>query len=60
VYGHVGAELITLCAMLRIPVSMHNVAEERVYRPHSWAGFGTRDGEAADYAACRHYGPLYR
>jgi len=60
VYGHVGAQLITLCAMLRIPVAMHNVEEERIYRPHSWAGFGTKDLEAADYAACRHYGPLYR
>ena len=60
VYGHAGADLITLAAMLRIPVAMHNVEEERIYRPHSWAGFGTRNLEAADYAACRHYGPLYR
>lgn len=59
VYGHVGAELITLCAMLRIPVNMHNVPQEQVYRPHSWAAFGTKDAEAADYAACKHYGPLY-
>jgi len=59
VYGHVGAELLTLCAMLRIPVSMHNVPAERVYRPHSWAAFGTQDEQAADFAACRHYGPLY-
>ena len=59
VYGHVGAELITLCAMLRIPVNMHNVPAEKVYRPHSWAAFGTEDTQAADYAACKHYGPLY-
>jgi L-fucose/D-arabinose isomerase len=59
VYGHVGAELITLCAMLRIPVNMHNVPAEKVYRPHSWAAFGAVDTQAADYAACRHYGPLY-
>ncbi len=59
VYGHVGAELITLCAMLRIPVNMHNVPAEKVYRPHSWAAFGAADTQAADYAACRHYGPLY-
>ena len=59
VYGHVGAELITLCSMLRIPVTMHNVPAEKVYRPHSWAAFGTQDLQAADYAACRHYGPLY-
>ena len=60
VYGHVGAELITLCAMLRIPVSMHNVPEDKVYRPHCWAAFGAQDAQAADYAACRHYGPLYK
>lgn len=60
VYGHVGADLITLASMLRIPVSMHNVAPERIYRPHAWAAFGTKDTEAADYAACKHYGPLYR
>ncbi|MEG0742545.1 MAG: L-fucose isomerase [Clostridia bacterium] len=59
VYGHVGAALITLCSMLRIPVTMHNVPAENVYRPHSWAAFGTQDTQAADYAACKHYGPLY-
>ncbi len=59
VYGHVGADLITLCSMLRIPVSMHNVEPERVYRPHAWAAFGTDDVQSADYAACKHYGPLY-
>ena len=59
VYGHVGAEIITLCSMLRIPVTMHNVSHEKIYRPHSWAAFGTQDTQAADYAACKHYGPLY-
>ncbi len=59
VYGHVGAELLTLCSMLRIPVAMHNVPAEKVYRPHSWAAFGTQDLQAADYAACKHYGPLH-
>ncbi len=59
VYGHVGAELITLAAMLRIPVAMHNVPEEKIFRPLSWAHFGTQDTQAADYAACKHYGPLY-
>lgn len=59
VYGHVGAALITLCAMLRIPVSMHNVSQTELFRPHSWAAFGTENTEAADYAACKHYGPLY-
>lgn len=60
VYGHVGAELITLAAMLRIPVSMHNVAEEKIFRPHAWAAFGTKDLEGADYRACKAYGPLYK
>lgn len=60
VYGHVGADLITLCSMLRIPVAMHNVPAEKVYRPHSWAAFGTSNVEAADYEACRFYGPLYK
>ncbi len=59
VYGHVGADLITLASMLRIPVTMHNVPADQVYRPHSWAAFGTQDTQAADYAACKHYGPLY-
>ncbi len=59
VYGHVGAELVTLASMLRIPVAMHNVPEEKVYRPHSWSAFGTQDTQAADFAACKHYGPLY-
>ena len=60
VYGHVGADLITLASMLRIPVNMHNVPEEKIFRPHSWAAFGTDDSQAADYAACRHYGPAYK
>lgn len=60
VYGHVGADLITLASMLRIPVSMHNVAEEKIFRPHSWAAFGTETSEAADYKACATYGPLYK
>ncbi len=59
VYGHVGADLITLASMLRIPVNMHNVPEERIFRPHSWAAFGTEDSESADYKACEKYGPIY-
>ncbi len=59
VYGHVGADLITLASMLRIPVNMHNVPEEKIFRPHSWAAFGTEDSESADYKACEKYGPLY-
>lgn len=60
VYGHVGAELITLASMLRIPVSMHNVSNDRIFRPHSWAAFGTETPEASDYKACATYGPLYK
>ncbi len=60
VYGHVGADLITLASMLRIPVTMHNVPDEKIYRPHAWASFGTEDKEAADYRACTAYGPLYK
>lgn len=60
VYGHVGAELITLASMLRIPVGMHNVDEDKIYRPHAWAAFGTDNKQAADFAACKAYGPLYK
>lgn len=59
VFGHVGADLVTLASMLRIPVALHNVPEEKLYRPHAWAAFGTKDTEAADFAACKYYGPLY-
>lgn len=60
VHGHIGADLITLASMLRIPVTMHNVEEDRIFRPHVWASFGTQEAEAADLAACRAFGPLYR
>ena len=59
VYGHVGADLVTLASMLRIPVALHNVPEDKLYRPHAWAAFGTKDTESADFAACKYYGPLY-
>ena len=59
VYGHVGADYITLASMLRIPVCMHNVPDADVYRPSAWAQFGTADLEGADYRACNAYGPLY-
>ncbi|MFO7612124.1 MAG: L-fucose isomerase [Clostridia bacterium] len=58
-YGHVGHLFITLCSMLRIPVCMHNVADERIYRPSSWSAFGTGNLESADYRACVNFGPLY-
>lgn len=60
VHGHVGAEIITMASMLRIPVNMHNVSEEKIFRPHAWAAFGTDNLESADYQACKAYGPLYR
>jgi L-fucose isomerase len=59
-YGHIGAELITLAAMLRIPVNMHNISEERVFRPKVWASFGTECLEAADFSACKNFGSLYK
>ncbi len=58
-FGHIGADLITLCSMLRIPVCMHNVPEEAIFRPSAWAAFGTTDLEGADYRACANFGPLY-
>jgi len=59
-YGHVGHLFITLCSILRIPVSMHNVSEDRIYRPSSWAAFGTSELEGADYRACENFGPIYK
>ncbi len=59
-YGHVGADLITLASMLRIPVSMHNVPSERLFRPSAWSHFGANDPTGADYRACSAYGPLYK
>ncbi|MDR0815098.1 MAG: L-fucose isomerase [Bacteroidales bacterium] len=58
-FGHIGADLITLAAMLRIPVCMHNVDTEEVFRPSAWASFGM-DAEGSDYRACKTYGPLYK
>ena len=58
-YGHIGRDLITLASMLRIPVSMHNVPEGDIYRPHCWAAFGTKDLESADYRACGAYGARF-
>ena len=59
-YGHIGADLITLCSMLRIPVSMHNVDESKIFRPAVWNAFGTQELESADFRACQAYGPLYK
>jgi len=58
-YGHIGADLITLASILRIPVNMHNVSDDQIFRPSAWSAFGT-DKEGADYRACATYGPLYK
>ena len=58
-YGHIGADLITLCSILRIPVSMHNVDEKDIFRPACFNAFGT-DKEGQDYRACAAYGPMYK
>ncbi len=58
-YGHIGADLITLASILRIPVCMHNVDESKVFRPSAWAAYGM-DKEGADYRACQTYGPIYK
>ena len=58
-YGHIGADLITLCSILRIPVSMHNVPEEKIFRPAAWNAFGM-DKEGRDYRACANFGPMYK
>ena len=58
-YGHIGADLITMCSMLRIPVCMHNVPEEKIFRPAAWNAFGM-DKEGQDFRACKNYGPLYK
>ena len=58
-YGHIGADLITLCSILRIPVCMHNVPEEDIFRPAAWNAFGM-DKESADYRACANYGAQFK
>ena len=58
-YGHIGADLITLCSMLRIPVSMHNVPEDKIFRPAAWNAFGM-DKEGQDYRACQAFGPQFK
>jgi L-fucose isomerase len=58
-YGHIGADLISLASVLRIPVHMHNVPDEDVFRPSAWSNLGTVDPEGADFRACANFGPLY-
>ena len=57
-YGHIGADLITLASILRIPICMHNIIEESIFHPSAWNSFGTADLEGADYRACSNFGPL--
>lgn len=59
-YGHIGADLITLASILRIPVCMHNVPKEQIFRPRVWSSFGTKDMESADFRSCETFGPLYK
>ncbi|MDE6274704.1 MAG: L-fucose isomerase, partial [Clostridiales bacterium] len=59
-YGHIGAEAITLASMLRIPVSLHNVSPERIFRPHVWSAYGADGEQSADYLACKDLGPIYK
>jgi L-fucose isomerase len=59
-YGHVGADFITLASILRIPVAMHNVPVDKLFRPSMWGAFGTKDPEGADFRACKTLGPLYK
>ena len=58
-HGHIGSDLITLASMLRIPVYLHNVPVEKIFRPAAWNAFGTADPEGADFRACDNFGPLY-
>ncbi len=59
-YGHIGADIITMASMLRIPVALHNVPDEKIFRPACWGAFGTKDLEGADFRACENYGPMYK
>ncbi|MGF7045633.1 L-fucose isomerase [Paenibacillus sp. DS2015] len=59
-YGHIGADLLTLASILRIPVNMHNVPSDQIFRPRVWGMFGTENTESADFRACSAFGPLYK
>jgi len=58
-YGHIGADLISLASILRIPVAMHNVPEDKIFRPSAWTLFGAQDLMGADFRACANFGPIY-
>ena len=59
-YGHIGADVLSLASILRIPVSMHNVPAEKIFRPTAWSAFGTSDPEGSDFRACANFGPTYK
>ena len=59
-YGHIGKDLITLASMFRIPVTLHNIEDKDIWRPHAWSAFGTKDLEGADFRACANYKELYK
>jgi L-fucose isomerase len=59
-FGHIGADLVTLASMLRIPVNMHNISDDRIFRPSVWSAFGPLESLGADFRACSNFGPLYR
>ena len=58
-YGHIGVDLIALAATLRIPVAMHNLPDQNLFRPSAWGLFGTKDAQGADFRACQNFGPIY-
>ena len=58
-YGHIGSDLITLASILRIPVCMHNVDEDKIFQPSAWTAFGVMDPQGADFRACDNFGPIY-
>ena len=58
-FGHIGADLISLASILRIPVGMHNVEDHKLFRPSAWTAFGTKDLQGADFRACSNFGPIY-
>jgi L-fucose isomerase len=59
-YGHIGADLVTLASILRIPVNMHNLTEDQLFRPSTWSAFGAMDPLGADFRACANFGPIYK
>ena len=59
-FGHIGADLITLASILRIPVCMHNVESDKIFQPSAWTAFGATDMQGADFRACSNFGPIYK